>query len=66
MSGQLDSPARGTAAADMPTLQELYDYLISGTPETVTGSFEDPAEATHRRHYMKNPEGDLQRNQSRA
>ncbi|MDM8522815.1 DUF1566 domain-containing protein [Desulfococcaceae bacterium HSG8] len=34
------SPANGSG---MPTFQEIYDYLISGTPETPDASFEKPA-----------------------
>ncbi|MDM8522812.1 DUF1566 domain-containing protein, partial [Desulfococcaceae bacterium HSG8] len=33
------SPADGSG---MPTLEEVYDYLISGTPETPNASFEEP------------------------
>jgi hypothetical protein len=35
-------PADGS---DMPTLQEVYDYLVSATPETVNSTFQEPAGA---------------------
>jgi len=41
--GGTDSPGVPGSAGDMPTLQEIYDYLISGTEETVNQSFEEPA-----------------------
>ena len=34
------SPADGS---DMPTLEEIYDYLLNGTGETPNASFEEPA-----------------------
>ena len=41
--GGTDSPGAPGSAGDMPTFQEIYDYLISGTEETVNQSFEEPA-----------------------
>jgi len=42
VSGSLDSPGALSAGSGMYTLQNLYDYLTSGTALTVQTSFQEP------------------------
>ena len=42
IAGSLDSPGAPSAGSGMYTLQNLYDYLTSGTALTVQGSFQEP------------------------
>ena len=44
IAGQTDSPGDPTTTAGhMPTLQELYQYLTSGTEPSAPGAFEEPS-----------------------
>jgi len=43
IAGSLDSPGAPSAGSGMYTLQNLYDYLTSGTALTVQSSFQEPA-----------------------
>ncbi|MCX6354199.1 MAG: fibrinogen-like YCDxxxxGGGW domain-containing protein [Candidatus Aureabacteria bacterium] len=43
VAGSLDSPGAPSAGSGMYTLQNLYDYLTSGTALTVQTSFQEPA-----------------------
>jgi len=43
IAGSLDSPGAPSAGSGMYTLQNLYDYLTSGTALTVQTSFQEPA-----------------------
>jgi hypothetical protein len=44
VAGQTDSPGDPTTTAGhMPTLEELYQYLTSGTEPSVPGAFEEPS-----------------------
>lgn len=42
VAGNIDSPGAPSAGSGMYTLQNLYDYLMSGTALTVAGSFQEP------------------------
>ncbi|MCX6355863.1 MAG: hypothetical protein NTZ78_13320 [Candidatus Aureabacteria bacterium] len=42
IAGSLDSPGTPSAGSGMYTLQNLYDYMTSGTALTVQGSFQEP------------------------
>ncbi|MCX6356249.1 MAG: hypothetical protein NTZ78_15320 [Candidatus Aureabacteria bacterium] len=42
IAGSLDSPGAPSAGSGMYTLQNLYDYLTSGTALTVQTSFQEP------------------------
>ena len=42
IAGNIDSPGAPSAGSGMYTLQNLYDYLTSGTALTVPGSFQEP------------------------
>jgi len=42
VAGSLDSPGAPSAGSGMYTLQNLYDYLTSGTALTVQTSFQEP------------------------
>jgi len=42
VAGSLDSPGAPSAGSGMYTLQNLYDYLTSGTALTVQSSFQEP------------------------
>ena len=42
IAGSLDSPGAPSAGSGMYTLQNLYDYLTSGTALTVQSSFQEP------------------------
>jgi hypothetical protein len=42
VAGNIDSPGAPSSGSGMYTLQNLYDYLISGTALTVAGSFQEP------------------------
>ncbi|MCX6355626.1 MAG: fibrinogen-like YCDxxxxGGGW domain-containing protein [Candidatus Aureabacteria bacterium] len=42
VAGSLDSPGAPSAGSGMYTLQNLYDYLTSGTALTVQNSFQEP------------------------
>jgi len=42
VAGSLDSPGAPTAGSGMYTLQNLYDFLTSGTALTVQSSFQEP------------------------
>jgi len=42
VAGNLDSPGAPSAGSGMYSLQNLYDYLTSGTTLTVQGSFQEP------------------------
>jgi len=42
IAGSIDSPGLPTAGSGMYTLQNLYDYLTSGTALTVQSSFQEP------------------------
>lgn len=43
MAGNIDSPGAPSAGSGIYTLQNLYDYLTSGTALAVSGSFQEPA-----------------------
>ncbi|MCX6354082.1 MAG: fibrinogen-like YCDxxxxGGGW domain-containing protein [Candidatus Aureabacteria bacterium] len=45
VAGSLDSPGAPSAGSGMYTLQNLYDYLTSGTALTVQTSFQEPSAA---------------------
>jgi len=45
VAGSLDSPGAPSAGSGMYTLQNLYDYLTSGTALTVQTSFQEPTSA---------------------
>ncbi|MCX6354636.1 MAG: hypothetical protein NTZ78_07005 [Candidatus Aureabacteria bacterium] len=45
VAGSLDSPGAPSAGSGMYTLQNLYDYLTSGTALTVQASFQEPTSA---------------------
>ncbi|MCX6353501.1 MAG: hypothetical protein NTZ78_01195 [Candidatus Aureabacteria bacterium] len=45
VAGSLDSPGAPSGGSMMYTLQNLYDYLVSGSALTVQGSFQEPASA---------------------
>jgi len=42
IAGNIDSPGPPSSGSGMYTLQNLYDYLTSGTALTVPGSFQEP------------------------
>jgi len=42
VAGSLDSPGAPSAGSGMYTLQNLYDYLTSGTALTIQNSFQEP------------------------
>ncbi|MCX6354784.1 MAG: fibrinogen-like YCDxxxxGGGW domain-containing protein [Candidatus Aureabacteria bacterium] len=45
IAGSLDSPGAPSAGSGMYTLQNLYDYLASGTALTVQSGFQEPSAA---------------------
>jgi len=45
IAGSLDSPGAPSAGSGMYTLQNLYDFLTSGTALTVQSSFQEPTSA---------------------
>ena len=45
VAGSLDAPGAPSAGSGMYTLQNLYDYLTSGTALTVLSSFQEPSSA---------------------
>jgi len=45
VAGSLDSPGSPSTGSGMYTLQNLYDYLTSGTALTVQSGFQEPASA---------------------
>jgi len=45
VAGSLDSPGAPSSGSRMCTLQNLYDYLNSGTAATMVGSFQEPSAA---------------------
>jgi len=42
IAGSIDSPGDPLAGSGMPTLNQVYDYLTTGTAAVIAGSFEDP------------------------
>ncbi|MCX6356149.1 MAG: hypothetical protein NTZ78_14795 [Candidatus Aureabacteria bacterium] len=43
VAGSLDSPGAPSAGSGMYTVQNLYDYIVSGTALTVQSGFQEPA-----------------------
>jgi hypothetical protein len=44
VAGSIDSPGIPTVGSGMYTLQQIYDYLNSGTVASTPGMFQEPAE----------------------